>query len=221
MTRQLPVLLLAIVCVVYGGVAPVSAQSRTPPSEGLQIRGYGTIGVVNFAAVDSFDAVLGTRSGPVIGGGAAIDLPLGGLFVDLGAWRFSKAGERAIVIGSEVVPLGIPLEVTIIPVEVSGGWRFRLRQAPRVIPYAGGGYTSYGYKETSSFAATGEDVDERFHGYHLLGGVEFKIRRWLGLAGEVAWTAVPNAIGDAGVSAAFDETDLGGTSFRLKVTVGQ
>jgi hypothetical protein len=41
------------------------------------------------------------------------------------------------------------------------------------------------------------------------------------VAGEANWTTVPDAIGAAGVSAAFDETDLGGTSVRLKITVGR
>ena len=59
---------------------------------------------------------------------------------------------------------------------------------------------------------TPKNVDERFSGYHLVGGVEYKITRWLGVAGEVTWTTVPDAIGEAGVSAAFDETDLGGTT---------
>ena len=61
----------------------------------------------------------------------------------------------------------------------------------------------------------------RFAGYHLLGGAEYKILRWLGVAGEVAWTTVPDAIGESGVSQAFNDTDLGGTTLRVKITIGQ
>jgi hypothetical protein len=32
---------------------------------------------------------------------------------------------------------------------------------------------------------------------------------------------VPDAIGEEGVAAAFDETNLGGASFRLKITIGR
>ena len=80
---------------------------------------------------------------------------------------------------------------------------------------------SYGYKETSTFADAGEDVDERFDGYHLLGGAEYKVHALAGVAGEAAWTTVPDAHRHGGVSKEFDETDLGGTSFRLKITVGR
>ena len=72
-----------------------------------------------------------------------------------------------------------------------------LAQQPKLVPYAGGGFTMYGYKETSSFSTPAEDVDERFNGYHVIGGVEYKVLRWLGLGGEAAWTTIPDAIGPA------------------------
>jgi hypothetical protein len=43
---------------------------------------------------------------------------------------------------------------------------------------------------------------------------------WLALAGEAQWTAVPKALGETGLSAAFGEDDLGGTTFRFKLIVG-
>lgn len=223
MTRgaQLVVSLL----VIAAAAGPAAAQTPTPPrpaaSRAVQIGGYAMIGRFTFTASESFETILGTNGGAIVGGGATIGLPLGGLFVDVGAWRFDRSGERVLVLGSDVVPLGIPLEVTIVPIEISAGWKFRLRRLPRLIPYAAGGYTSFGYKETSTFSSTGEDLDERFGGYHVRGGAEFKIARWLGVAGEFAWTTVPDAIGTGGVSAAFNEDDLGGTSFRARIKVGR
>jgi hypothetical protein len=84
-----------------------------------------------------------------------------------------------------------------------------------------GGITSYGYRETSEFAATTEDVDDRFTGYHLAGGATVRITNWLGVGGEFAWTTVPDAIGTGGVSAEFGEDNLGGSSLRLKIVVGR
>ena len=109
------------------------------------------------------------------------------------------------------------------PLEISAGWRFRFRQMPKLVPYVSGGFTSMQYheKETSEFASSDEDVDETFNGYHLSGGAEYKITRWLGAAGEVAWTTVPDSIGEGGVSEAFDEHDLGGTTLRFKITIGR
>jgi hypothetical protein len=197
-------------------VLPVEAQTQD-----IQIGGYAMVGLFTFAASESFDAVLGRHSGPIFGGGATVGLPLGGLFVDIGAWRYSDSGERVLVLDGEVIPLGIPVDVTIVPLEISAGWKFRLRKLPKLIPYVAGGYTSFSYQETSSFAGTDEDTDDQFGGFHLRGGAEFKLTRWLGMAGEVAWTTVPGGLGSGGVSDTFNETDLGGTSFRARITIGR
>jgi hypothetical protein len=222
--RAASLLLAAII--VCGVASPAFAQAKPKPkpvpapapSREISIHGYAMVGRITFTADDSFDAVLGDSSGTIFGGGARIGLPYGGL---VGAWRFSGDGERVFVSGGEVVGLNVPMEVTITPVEISAGWQFRIRQAPRLTPYVAGGITSYGYRETSEFTATTEDVDDRFTGYHLMGGATVRLTRWLGVGGEFAWTTVPDAIGDGGVSAEFNEDNLGGTSLRLKIVVGR
>jgi len=177
-------------------------------------------GNFSFAAKRSFDAILGTSSGPIFGGGARIGIPLGGLFVDVGAWRFKDQGERVFVLNDQVYPLHIPAEITVTPIELSIGWRFRIGRT-KFAPYVAGGLTTMKYRETSDFATDAENVDDNFSGYHLLGGAEYKITKWLGVAGEGTWTTVPDAIGESGVSKAFNENDLGGASFRFKITVGR
>jgi hypothetical protein len=215
---------------VLAGAIEASAQTRPRPARPappplppptLEIGGYAMLGLMNFTAADSFDVILGSPSGTIFGGGARVGLPFGGLFVDVGAWRFRGEGERAFVFDGQEFPLGIPVEVQITPLELTAGWQFRFRRAPRFRPYIGGGLSSYGYKETSEFATDAENVDERFNGYHLLGGAEYRVSRWIALAGEAAWTTVPDALGDGGVSAQFDETDLGGTSVRFKIIIGR
>jgi hypothetical protein len=221
---------IAVVLLASAGVTPLYAQAKPQPRAStakprqprtVSIGGYGMLGNIRFTATESFDAVLGTSTGFIFGGGARVGLPFGGLFVDVGAWRFQGEGQRVFVFEDEVIPLGIPLEVTVTPIEISGGWRFSIRQLPKLSPYVAGGLTVMKYGETSDASSNADDVDETFSGYHLLGGAEYKITRWLGLAGEASWTTVPDSIGEAGVSAAFDETDLGGLTFRFKVTVGR
>lgn len=190
-----------------------------PPT--LEIGGYAMLGVMNFTAADSFDAILGSASGTIFGGGARLGLPFGGLFVDVGAWRFRGDGERVFVFAGQEFPLDIPVEITITPLELTAGWQFRFRRAPRFRPYVGGGWTSYDYRETSEFSTGVENVEDRFSGYHLLGGAEYRLQRWLALGGDVTWATVPDAIGAGGVSAQFDETNLGGTSIRFKITIGR
>ena len=227
MTRRVFALVAAFVlAATLDAFAQAKPQPRRPqppplPPPTLEIGGYAMLGLMNFTAADSFDVILGSPSGMIFGGGARVGLPLGGLFVDVGAWRFRGEGERAFVYQGEEFDLGIPVEITVTPLEITGGWQFRLRRMPKFRPYVGGGFSSYGYKETSEFATDAENVDDRFSGYHLLGGAEYRVARWVSLAGEFAWTTVPDALGEGGVSAAFDETDLGGTSIRFKITIGR
>jgi hypothetical protein len=198
---------------------PTAASARQ--SRSVDIGGYAMFGRVDFTAADSFDAILGTPSGPLIGGGARVGLPWFGLFADVGGWRFHHEGERAFVFNNEVIRLGIPVEVTVVPIEISLGWRARLRRLPKLVPYVAAGLTSMKYQETAASSTSAEDVDERFGGYHVMGGAEYRIARWLGVGGELAWTTVPDAIGESGVSKAFNDTDLGGTTLRLKITIGR
>ena len=225
--RQFITTVTVVVLIAFAGARSADAQAKprprpaSAPSRGIGIGGYAMFGNVNFTAAESFDAILGSPSGPIIGGGARIGLPWGGLFVDVGAWRFHGEGERAFVFDDEVFELGIPVDVKVTPVEITAGWQFRIRRLPKLIPYAGGGLTSMRYEETSDFSTPDEDVDETFRGYHLLGGAEYKITRWLGVAGEASWATVPDSIGQSGVSQAFNETDLGGTTLRFKITIGR
>lgn len=197
------------------------AQRRAAAAEEtIGVRGFGLIGAHFFSASESFTAVLGSRSGPVFGGGGHVTFPVG-LYVEAAAWRFSEDGERVFVgPGDEVFPLGIPTTIQVTPLELTGGWRFT-HLSRRLVPYVGAGINWHRYEETSDFAEAGDDVDERFTGYHLVGGVEVRLYRWIHAAGEVTWSSVADALGQGGASAAFDEDNLGGTSIRIKVLVGR
>jgi hypothetical protein len=221
-SRIAMVIAMLVLVNATGAVAQTRQRSRpAPSSNSVHVSGYATFGTINFTARESFDAIVGRSSGMIFGGGARVGLPFGGLFVDVGAWRYRADGERVFVANAQVFPLGIPVEITVTPIELSAGWQFRIRRAPKIHPYVAGGLTFLTYRETSDFAAAGEDVDDRFNGYHVIGGAEYTLTHWLGVAGEASWSTVPDAIGEAGVSAAFNETDLGGTTFRLKITIGR
>src|SRR5437870_7257322 len=125
------------------------------------------------------------------------------------------------VCSSDLFPLGIPVNVTVTPIELTGGYRFDF--GSRVVPYGGGGVSWYRYKETSRFATDAENVNERFNGYQILGGAEVRIWKWIAAAGEVQWASVPDALGQDpnGISREFNEKDLGGTTIRFKVVIGR
>lgn len=193
-----------------------SAEAQTE----FMLRGFGDVGSTTFTSEKSFDAVLGSASGRVLGGGVEAVLPQR-VFVNLRASRFREVGQRVFLFNGEQFDLGIPTTITVTPVELTGGYRFDFGW--RLVPYGGAGLGWHRYEETSRFAHGSENVDERFTGYHVVAGAEFRLARWIGAAAEAQWATVPDALGDDpnGVSHEFNESDLGGVTFRLKVVVGR
>jgi opacity protein-like surface antigen len=142
------------------------------------------------------------------------------VFLEITASRFKKTGQRAVILDGEPFGLNIPLTAAITPVEFTVGYRFLRRSS--IIPYAGGGFGSYRYTETSSFSIdASEDVDTRHVGYLAVGGAEFRVHRLVGIAGEVQYTHIPGVLGLGGLSKDAGEDDLGGTAVRVKVIVGR
>lgn len=210
---------------------PVARQTGlVRPPRKLGIVGFGQFGYVRFAAQRSFDAILGATGGGFYGGGA--EVRLGNAFLNGSVERFAKTGQRVVVVDGEVFKLGIPDTVTVMPVAVSAGWLFTNHYAT---PYIGGGVGRMFYKEQTRLAGTAssgctcrttspgevvDEVDTHFASYHMLAGVEFR-NEWAATAFEVQYTRAPNTIGVGGASAAFQETNLGGFTGRIKVLFGR
>ena len=197
--------------------ATTPARGAAPAVPAFGFRGYAEGAYQWFTAKDSFNAIFETSSGPFYGGGGQVHIRQ--FYVDVGLSRFEKTGERVFVFEDEIFRLGIPDRVTITPLVVTAGYRFPM--ANRTVPYLGGGVGSVKFEETSDEADADENVDERFTSYHAVGGVEYGATRWLFVAGEVRYAWVPDALGAPGVSAEFDESDLGGVSVAVKVMIGR
>lgn len=193
-----------------------SAPSTAPPPIGL--RAYAIVDLDALAAKESFEAVFGTSQLTAFGGGVDVVDIWKHLFARAAFTRAQKKGTRVFVSGGQAFPNGIPLTVTMTPIEAGGGWRFASKTGSRFTPYAGAAFLSMGYTETSDFAEAGENTSERFTGQDVFGGVDIGIAKWLAASGEVQYRRVPNAIGAGGVSKQFGETDLGG--FTARVTIG-
>jgi opacity protein-like surface antigen len=196
----------------------VAAQTDDPPP--LSLRPFFLAAGERFAAKNSFEAVFGHSVEPFLGGGIQL-VDRNGFFIDLTASRFKKTGQRAFRTNNQNFGLGIPLTATITPLEVSGGYRFKLPGSPRLVPYVGVGAGSYGYKETSEFSDASENVDTRHTGYLAVGGVEFRLHRWIGASVDAQYTHVMGILGTGGISQEAGEKDLGGIAARVKVIVGR
>lgn len=202
---------------VEGSLTGQTESSRPRPAGRFMIRGFGQTGGMLFTAHNSFDTIVETAFGLFHGGGAQVVLP-NGTFLQGSAERYRKRGSRALVSGDQIFLLDIPSEVTVTPVLVTVG--YRVPESARYTPYVGAGLGWHSFREESLSGTAGETITKRKLGYHVVGGAEVPLARWFGVAGEVQWSTVPKALGESGVSAVFDEDDLGGTTFRLKVTFG-
>jgi opacity protein-like surface antigen len=200
-------------------VVVLLASAAEAQTSEFMLRGFADIGSTTFAAEQSFESVLGSPGGKVFGGGIEVVFPQH-VFASLRASRFRRTGERVFLFGGEQFNLGIPTTVTVTPLIVLGG--YRIDPGWRLVPYAAAGIGWHLYEENSDFAEEAENTRERFRGYHVLGGAEFRLVRWLATAFEAEWSTVPDALGQDpnSVSGHFSESDLGGVTYRIKVVIG-
>ncbi len=205
-----------LACLVFALGLPSHAAAQTE----FMIRGFADVGAATFAAERSFDAVLGSDRGPVFGGGVEVVMPQR-VSVSLRASRFRRTGQRVFVFDGRSFDLGIPVTVSVIPLQLTGSYRFD--RGWRLVPFAGGGIGWHRYRETSAFAQDDENVSDVFRGFHLVGGAEVRLVRWAAAAVEAEWATVPDALGqDAnGTSLAFGESNLGGSTIRVKIVIGR
>jgi len=196
--------------VLAGGVVGASAQSVGGAL-------YVTYGTTRFAARESFEAVTEASSKTGIGIGGTVTGLWRGVFVDAGFSQQKVLGQRVFVDQGTVYSLGIPVRITLRPVDVAAGWRL---QAGRVSPYVGAGLAYLSYKEESDFSVSGDDVDERKTGPLVLLGVDVRLVRLLKIGGELRYRAIQGVLGVGGASQAFGEDQAGGMAFAARVSVG-
>jgi opacity protein-like surface antigen len=191
-----------------------SATDGDRPGVGAQV--LAIVGAQWPMAVETFEAT-GLNARPMeFGGGLQVTNLWHELFAQVTATATSDTGQRVFVdADGSVFPLGIPLTVKATYVDLSTGWKVRFRNARRLVPYVAGGVGWVRYREASPFAEAGDDVDETKVSYHVLGGVEVGIVKWLGLSADFRYRRVPDLLGAGGVSAAFGEDDFGGFNAAL------
>lgn len=195
---------------------PRAQAAPAKPKPGL--RGYVIAGSSTLAAEQTFDAVGAAHSRPVFGGGVQVTNIWKGLFADVGASQLTVDGRRVFVDDGQVFDLGIPLTVTMRPLDFAGGWR--LGVGP-VSPYAGVGVTYLSYEESSSFADSDEDVTERRAGLLVLVGADVRVWRWIHAGGDFRWRRVRGILGEGGASGAFGEDDAGGFAAAVRMSIGR
>lgn len=199
--------------------APALAQTQgmTPSRFGGRAFGWGDW--QQMTAKDSFDAVTGSSSLSGAGGGLEVHRVWRQVFLRGSVSRMKAEGERVFVFDGTVFPLGIPLDITMTPMELGAGWRFA-PVAGRLVPYVGGGALWMKYREEADGDLAAERVDETYTGAVVFGGIDVAVWRFVSAGAEVAWrTATVKNPG--GAMEAFDEKNLGGVSMRVMVSIGR
>jgi hypothetical protein len=184
----------------------------------VSVRGFADAGFMTFTASDSFKAILGKSSGPLYGGG--IEFGDRQFFLSLGARRFSREGHRVFVFENQVFTLNVNDKVTVTPVDLTFGYRFR---SHGLVPFAGGGVSWSRFTEISDQATDDENVKQTYTGGHIMGGAEVPLQRWLAAAVDAQWSAVPDDFDESATSVAklYDEHDLGGFTVRARIIFGR
>jgi hypothetical protein len=158
------------------------AAAPSPGSTGrTRSRGFADVGLETFAASESFRALFGTASGRIVVGGVSV-VDRHGFFGELRISRFQSTGERVFALNGQVFRLGIADDISLTPVELTGGVRWD-RRGWTAVTYIGTGVGWHRYTE-SSLGAEAEKASQSFAGFHISGGVEFPMSRWLAIAGE-------------------------------------
>jgi hypothetical protein len=210
------------VLVVYAAALLLVSATPSSAQNGVTMRGFADAGLTVFTATQSFKAILGSSAGPVFGGGVEVGLTRN-VFVSVAASRFRDTGQRVFVFQNQVFKLNVSDTITVTPLQVSAGYRFRGRRPRRLVPYAGGGVGWYRFSETSQPSTSGDDTKTTHGGFHALAGFETPIRPWAGAAVDAQWSSVPNSLGDSTTSVAslYDEHNLGGFTLRARIIVGR
>jgi hypothetical protein len=217
--------IVASVAITIATAAPAAAQqsaaSKAPRPRPFTISAHLQFGRLSQTARESFNAILGTTSGQVFGGGAEITFH-SGLFARVDATYFRANGERVDFVDDEVVPLGIPLLLSLTPIEFTGGYRlhalrFGARKQVALVPFVGAGAGAMRYHEETDDAHPEERIDERHASYHVLVGLDVPLGRRVVIGTELTRRWVPGGLGTGGISQALGESDLGGSTFLTRI----
>lgn len=199
--------------------APAWAQTTGASASGSGFRGrlFVHFEAQSMTAKDSFDAVTGSSIMKGLGGGLEVQDVWRGLFVRVAVSRLSATGERVFVFENDVFPLGVPLDITMTPIEAAVGWRFKPIGSRGIVPYVGGGALFLKYNEETEGDGPSEGVNKTYKGFALFGGVEVPVWKSLSAGAEAGWRKA-SVKTPGGAMQAFGEKDLGGVTFRLMVS---
>jgi outer membrane protein W len=214
-----PLRRFAVVMFAAALLSPARAWAQTDPfDQPEEFRGRLFVHFEGQAvkAKQSFEAVTGSSMMPGFGAGLEVQNVWKGLFVRAAISKLSKSGERVFVDEGEIFPLGIPIDITMTPIEVAAGWRFK-PFGGRIVPYAGLGPVFLKHREESEDDDDDDSVNETFGGIALFAGIEVPVASIVSAGAEIGLRKV-TVDSPGGAMRGFGENDLGGVTFRVMIS---
>jgi len=211
--------LLALALFALAPAAPAFAQTEPPPDDdpaafedpaaaagpgvawrlGLRL---GAFDMINSS--DSYDAVYGE---PMPQLGIALE-------AQVRRWLIGLTWDHGEVDGEQVLPsrpprsTGVGETLTYRPLSLTAAWV--INPEARWRWHVGAGATLLDWEdEGASRSADGSDT-----GGHVVGGVRRDRRGWT-FGGELRWSTIPDAVGEAGITRFFGDDDLGGVALHV------
>ena len=215
--RRFPLRRMAVLPILASALLLGAPSSGSAQVSGALEGGWYDMTNASNSAKAVFD---GKSGGPVFG--ASVRVPFGQSFFVSGHGRFmKKSGERAFVEapGKPVFRLGHPLDMRIVPVYALLGYEFRRRGNSSLHPYVGLGAGVTSYNEESTVAGVKDSFSATKPSYHAALGADYG-RGSLRFGLELAYSAAPKVIGEAGVSKVYGEDDVGGATIVGRISFG-
>jgi hypothetical protein len=203
--------------------APGQSSSQKPPQTAkpatrklpIGLRAVGAVQLTAMEASSTFNALVGSSNLPGFGGAVDILNLVSRIFVRFGVSQDAGDGSRVLVLDDGTVySTGVPLTLTVRTVELGAGWRQYVGKQSKFAWYLGGGIAFSELTSESPFQQPGDSGSDSGSGALVFAGFDRTI--WKALIGglEVQYRSIEDAIGTGGVSEAFGETSLGGTTIR-------
>jgi len=200
-------LLVVSVLLTVPAVAQDPDAQREPWGLNVGVR----VGAFELTEIDrTYEALYGSDTFTLIG--LDLELRIRKHFLVALAWESGSIDGERVIPSIPPIQTGIKDELSLEPMHFTVGWLFRHGKPLQV--HVGAGLTFL------SFDNKGPNGSDSEQGNQFVVGVRRSFNRFsVGL--EVRQTSVPDAVGQGGLSAIFDEDDLGGLGthvvFRYKV----
>lgn len=189
------------------GPAAVAQETEPEPGPRFDISiglHAGTFDMIN--AEDSFDAVYGDDT--LFQGGVQVESRFGRSWFWGGVLDVGRVDGERILLTDPPRGTGVETTLTYVPLHASVGWL-----STPDLPWhlaVGGGITLV-YWEDDSAGADSSGTDP---GAHLLVGIRGDLGRFT-LTADARYSTIPDAVGESGASAFYDEDDIGGLALSV------